>query len=64
METGLSLGFVGFGEAGFHIAKSLGQPVAAHDIDSNTSGVGEKIRQRARETGPRRTSVRKMSMPT
>ena len=53
IETGLSIGFVGFGEAGFHIARSLGQPAAAYDINSTTPGLGEKIRQRAAESGTR-----------
>jgi 3-hydroxyisobutyrate dehydrogenase-like beta-hydroxyacid dehydrogenase len=44
----LSIGFVGFGEAAFHIAKSLGQPCVAFDINANT-----QIRQRAKETGTR-----------
>jgi 3-hydroxyisobutyrate dehydrogenase-like beta-hydroxyacid dehydrogenase len=52
MERGLRIGFIGFGEAGFHIAKGLHQPgiasIAAFDI--NTS---EKIRQRAREAQTR-----------
>jgi len=43
-----SIGFVGFGEAAFHIAKGLGQPSVAFDIDANT-----QIRQRAKETGTR-----------
>ncbi len=53
IKTRLSIGFVGFGEAGFHIAKSLGQPVAAYDINSHAPGLGEKIRQRAAESGTR-----------
>ena len=44
------IGFVGFGEAGFHIAAGLRragiEQISAFDIDS-----GEKIRQRAAETG-------------
>jgi len=43
-----SLGFVGFGEAGFHIAKGLGQSCVAFDIKVTT-----QIRQRAEETGTR-----------
>ena len=57
MENGLSIGFVGFGEAAFHIAKGLRQPgigrITAYDIHTHTSGLGEKIRQRAGETGTR-----------
>jgi 3-hydroxyisobutyrate dehydrogenase-like beta-hydroxyacid dehydrogenase len=57
MENGLSIGFVGFGEAGFHIAKGLRQPgispVTAYDINANTPGLGEKIRQRAYAAGTR-----------
>jgi 3-hydroxyisobutyrate dehydrogenase-like beta-hydroxyacid dehydrogenase len=52
MRDGLSIGFVGFGEAGFHIAKGLDRP-AAYDINANTPGQGEKIRQRAHEAGTR-----------
>jgi len=48
MSNGLSIGFVGFGEAGFHIAKGLGQSCVAFDINANT-----QIRQRAKETGTR-----------
>ncbi len=49
------IGFVGFGEAGFHIAAGLRDAgigeIAAYDINTSTPGVGEKIRQRAQETG-------------
>jgi 3-hydroxyisobutyrate dehydrogenase-like beta-hydroxyacid dehydrogenase len=49
------LGFVGFGEAAFHIAKGLrqaGLPLAvAYDIHTATPKLGDKIRARARETG-------------
>jgi 3-hydroxyisobutyrate dehydrogenase-like beta-hydroxyacid dehydrogenase len=52
VEPGLRIGFVGFGEAAFHIAKGLQQPgiasFAAFDIHSN-----DKIRQRAREAQTR-----------
>jgi 3-hydroxyisobutyrate dehydrogenase-like beta-hydroxyacid dehydrogenase len=45
-----SVGFVGFGEAGFHIAKGLREAglakTFAYDIDTS-----EKVRTRARETG-------------
>jgi 3-hydroxyisobutyrate dehydrogenase-like beta-hydroxyacid dehydrogenase len=41
----MRIGFVGFGEAAYHIAKGLQLPVTAFDIDIN-----DKIRQRAQET--------------
>jgi 3-hydroxyisobutyrate dehydrogenase-like beta-hydroxyacid dehydrogenase len=44
----MRIGFVGFGEAAFHIAKGLQQPVTAFDINT-----GDKIRQRACEAGTR-----------
>jgi 3-hydroxyisobutyrate dehydrogenase-like beta-hydroxyacid dehydrogenase len=48
------IGFVGFGEAGFHIAAGLRkagiEQINAFDINSGTAGLGEKIRQRATET--------------
>lgn len=48
----MRLGFVGFGEAGYHIAKGLRQPgissVTAFDIN-----ITDKVRQRAREAGTR-----------
>ena len=44
----MRIGFVGFGEAAFHIAKGLEQSVTAFD-----SNVTDKMRQRARETGTR-----------
>lgn len=54
MNNELKLGFVGFGEAGFHLAKGLRGAgltgIQAYDIHANTSGRGEKIQQRARET--------------
>jgi 3-hydroxyisobutyrate dehydrogenase-like beta-hydroxyacid dehydrogenase len=44
----LSIGFVGFGEAGFHIAKGLRaagvESLSAFDIDTAVAGPGEKIR--------------------
>ena len=47
------IGFVGFGEAGFHIAKGLREAGAgsliAYDIHAATPGRGEKIRARAAE---------------
>jgi 3-hydroxyisobutyrate dehydrogenase-like beta-hydroxyacid dehydrogenase len=44
----MKIGFVGFGEAAFHIAKGLKLPVTAFDIDT-----GQKVRERAREAGAR-----------
>lgn len=54
-EDKLRIGFIGFGEAGFNIAKGLrGEGVAnisAFDINANTPGLGKKIRERAQQTG-------------
>lgn len=51
------IGFIGFGEAGFHIGAGLRDAgitdITAFDINTNTPGLGEKIRQRAGETGTR-----------
>lgn len=48
------IGFVGFGEAGFHIAKGLRSAgivdICAFDINTNTPMLGDKIRARAAET--------------
>lgn len=48
----MRIGFVGFGEAAYHLAKGLRQPgissVTAFDIK-----VTDKVRQRAQETGTR-----------
>jgi len=44
----MRIGFVGFGEAAFHIAKGLQLPVTAYDIDT-----GPKVQQSAREAGAR-----------
>jgi 3-hydroxyisobutyrate dehydrogenase-like beta-hydroxyacid dehydrogenase len=50
-----SLGFVGFGEAAFHLAKGLREAgvkrTVAFDIHMHTPGRGEKIQARAQETG-------------
>src|SRR5579864_7615306 len=50
MSINPRIGFVGFGEAGFHLAAGLRkagiEQITAFDIDS-----GEAIRQRAAETG-------------
>ena len=50
-----TVGFVGFGEAAFHLAGGLREITrfAAYDINTWTPGLGEKIRQRAAETGTR-----------
>jgi len=51
------IGFVGFGEAGFHIAGGLRGAgiggITAFDINADTPELGQKIRQRAGETGTR-----------
>jgi 3-hydroxyisobutyrate dehydrogenase-like beta-hydroxyacid dehydrogenase len=48
-------GFIGFGEAGYHLAKGLREagagPVSVFDIHWLTPGRGERIRDRAAETG-------------
>ena len=53
MSSELKLGFVGFGEAAFHLAKGLRGPalprIQAYDIHTHTRGRGEKIQQRASE---------------
>lgn len=53
MSSELKLGFVGFGEAGFHLAKGLRGAglahICAYDIHTHTSDRGERIQQRARE---------------
>jgi 3-hydroxyisobutyrate dehydrogenase-like beta-hydroxyacid dehydrogenase len=50
----MRIGFIGFGEAAYHIAKGLRQPgiasITAFDINTRTPGLGQKIQQRARET--------------
>ncbi|HJT88344.1 MAG TPA: NAD(P)-binding domain-containing protein, partial [Bryobacteraceae bacterium] len=57
MEDSPTIGFVGFGEAGYHLAKGLReagiQETCAYDVHTHTPGLGEKIRDRARETGTR-----------
>ena len=49
-----SLGFVGFGEAAFHLAKGLREAglkrTFAYDVNTHTPHLGEKIEARARET--------------
>ena len=53
--TPKTIGFVGFGEAGFHLAGGLASAAenAAYDINTWTPGLGEKIRRRAAETNTR-----------
>jgi 3-hydroxyisobutyrate dehydrogenase-like beta-hydroxyacid dehydrogenase len=55
MENSLTLGFVGFGEAGFHIASGLRGAgltrIVAYDINARTPRHGEKIQKRAQESG-------------
>jgi len=60
MSNRLRIGFIGFGEAGFHIGGGLRGAgdtgiagITAFDINADTPGLGEKIRQRAAETGTR-----------
>ena len=52
-----TIGFVGFGEAGFHLARGLRRagapPLVAFDINANHGAAGERIRSRAEETGTR-----------
>jgi len=54
MNEAPAIGFIGFGEAAFHIAKGLRQSgietIAAYDLHSDTAGGGELIRRRAAET--------------
>ncbi len=54
MENSPVIGFVGFGEAGYHLAKGLREAgireTFAYDLHTHTPGLGEKIRGRARET--------------
>jgi 3-hydroxyisobutyrate dehydrogenase-like beta-hydroxyacid dehydrogenase len=53
----LRIGFVGFGEAAFHITRGLREAgvgdFVAYDIHTHTPGRGEKIRRRAEETATR-----------
>ncbi|MEK7833906.1 MAG: DUF1932 domain-containing protein [Acidobacteriota bacterium] len=55
MNDELKIGFVGFGEAAFHIARGLRDAglkhIAAYDINTHTPGLGEKIQRRAVESG-------------
>src|SRR5215469_4206057 len=55
----MRIGFLGFGEAGFHIATGLlahgAEEMVAYDIHSETPGRGELIQRRAAETRVRLT---------
>jgi 3-hydroxyisobutyrate dehydrogenase-like beta-hydroxyacid dehydrogenase len=48
----MRIGFIGFGEADFHLAKGLRQPGIA-SIAAFDSNVTDKVRQRAREAETR-----------
>lgn len=54
MDDGLKIGFIGFGEAGFYIAKGLrdagARHISAFDINTRTPELGEIIERRAQET--------------
>lgn len=51
MSNALNLGFIGFGEAGYHLAQGLRGAgltrLAAYDLHTQTPGRGERIQQRA-----------------
>ncbi|HEV3333408.1 MAG TPA: DUF1932 domain-containing protein [Bryobacteraceae bacterium] len=53
MANQAAIGFVGFGEAAFHLTRGLReaglQDFVAYDIHTHTAGRGEKIRKRAQE---------------
>ncbi len=53
MSNDLKIGFIGFGEAGYHIAKGLRDAglayLCAYDLHTHTLGRGEKIQHRASE---------------
>src|ERR1700733_13234201 len=53
MANKAAIGFVGFGEAAFHLTRGLREAglgdFAAYDIHTHTPGRGEKIRRRAQE---------------
>jgi 3-hydroxyisobutyrate dehydrogenase-like beta-hydroxyacid dehydrogenase len=57
MPANGAIGFVGFGEAAFHITRGLREAgmrsFVAYDIHTLTAGRGEKIRSRAQETETR-----------
>ncbi len=53
MAQQLSIGFIGFGEAGYHLAQGLRGAgltgICAYDLHTQTAGRGEKIQHRAHE---------------
>jgi 3-hydroxyisobutyrate dehydrogenase-like beta-hydroxyacid dehydrogenase len=53
MNDEMKIGFIGFGEAGFHIARGLRGAglsfVCAYDINARAPGLGDKIQRRAGE---------------
>ena len=53
-ERRAPLGFMGFGEAGYHLARGLrgagAPPLVAFDINARNGSMGERIRGRAMET--------------
>lgn len=59
---GVSVGCVGFGEAGFHLARGLREagapPLVAFDINARAPGLGERIRHHAASTGVRLAETR------
>jgi 3-hydroxyisobutyrate dehydrogenase-like beta-hydroxyacid dehydrogenase len=54
LKRELKVGFVGFGEAGFHLARGLRsaglEQISAYDINTHTPRLGERIRGRAAES--------------
>ena len=54
MNDQMKIGFIGFGEAGFHIARGLHGAgvscISAFDINRHTPGLGERIRRRSQES--------------
>lgn len=57
MTEHLSIGFIGFGEAGFNIAKGLRgagvSQIFTYDINTHTPGLGTRIQERAQESETR-----------
>src|SRR5262245_39903190 len=53
MNDEIKIGFIGFGEAGYHIARGLRgaglSHICAYDINARAPGLGEKIQRRANE---------------